>query len=63
MALEILSDYWRAYGKPMGWLFSKHGHPQQHIVNYTVNQAVFAHKRRLGWDHNLTCHWFFGDHF
>ncbi len=65
MALEILSDYWRAYGKPMGWLFPKHGHPEQHIVSYTVNQAVWAHEQRLGWDHNLTCHSFrhaFGTH-
>ena len=55
-ALLILSDYWKAYGKPMGWLFPKQGHPDQHIVSYTVNQALLSHEERLGWPHRLTCH-------
>ena len=56
LALLILSDYWKAYGKPMGWLFPKKGHPDQHIVPYTVNQALLSHEERLGWPHRLTCH-------
>lgn len=64
-ALQILTDYWFPSGKPMGWLFPKHGHPDQHMVTYTVNQAIFSSETQLGWIHRLTCHSFrhaFGTH-
>ncbi len=65
LALQFLTDYWFAYGKPVGWLFPKRNHPEQHIVSYTVNQFIFAKESELGLKHQLTCHSFrhaFGTH-
>ena len=65
LALQILTDYWLAFGKPAGWLFPKRDHPDQHIVSYTVNQFISAKENELGLKHQLTCHSFrhaFGTH-
>lgn len=65
LALQILTDYWFAFGKPAGWLFPKRNHPDQHIVSYTVNQFISAKENELGLKHQLTCHSFrhaFGTH-
>ena len=65
LALQILTDYWFAFGKPAGWLFPKRNHPDQHIVSYTVSQFISAKERELGLKHQLTCHSFrhaFGTH-
>lgn len=65
LALDILTSYWFSYDRPKGWLFPKAGHPDQHMVSYTVNQFIFAKETELGLKHQLTCHSFrhaFGTH-
>lgn len=65
-ALDLLSDYWRAYGKPMGWLFPQvyadHSKPIDH---YYLPRHIELHEKRLGWEKRLSCHSFrhaFGTH-
>ena len=65
LALEILTAYWFANGKPRGWLFPKSNNPEQHMVSYPVNQFIFAKESDIGLRHRLTCHSFrhaFGTH-
>lgn len=65
LALEILTAYWFSFGRPNGWLFPKTGHPDQHMVPYTVNQFISVKETELGLEHRLTCHSFrhaFGIH-
>lgn len=67
MALELLTDYWRSYGKPMGWLFPKQckHDDSKPIDTFFLSRHIHAHERRLGWEEKLTCHSFrhaFGTH-
>lgn len=64
-ALAILTDYWRANGRPMGYLFPNRNNHQKPMATYTVNQFIYAREETLGWNHKLTCHGFrhaFGTH-
>ena len=64
-ALDILTDYWFEFGKPMDWLFPSRGDSNKPIVNYTVTQLITTHEKRLGWEKRITCHTFrhcFGTH-
>lgn len=65
LALGILTGYWRANDRPMGYLFPNRNDPQKPMVTYTVNQFIYAKEEELGWNHKLTCHAFrhaFGTH-
>lgn len=67
MALDLLTEYWFAYGKPIDWLFPKQckkdsGTP---IDTFFLSRHIHEHERKLGWDEKLTCHSFrhaFGTH-
>lgn len=64
-ALEILTQYWFAYGKPRNWLFPKQGGADKPIDTFYLSRHIHAHEDRLGWERRLTCHSFrhaFGTH-
>lgn len=67
MALDLLTKYWFAYGKPKMWLFPKQGKSDSDkpIDTFFLSRHIHAHERKLGWKENLTCHSFrhaFGTH-
>ena len=64
-ALDLLTQYWFAYGKPLGWLFPKQSGADRPIDTFYLSRHIHAHERRLGWEERLTCHTFrhaFGTH-
>lgn len=64
-ALDILTQYWLAYGKPKNWLFPKQGGADKPIDTFYLSRHIHAHETQLGWDRRLTCHSFrhaFGTH-
>ena len=64
-ALDILTDYWFAYGRPSGWLFPKQTDPSRPIDTFYITRHMRAHEESFGWEHRLTCHSFrhaFGTH-
>lgn len=65
MALDLLTQYWFQYGRPMGWLFPKQSGADRPIDTFYLSRHIHSHERRLGWDERLTCHSFrhaFGTH-
>jgi len=67
MALELLTEYWFTYDRPMGWLFPKQTikDAARPIDTFYLSRHIHAHERRLGWEEKLTCHSFrhaFGTH-
>ena len=64
-ALDILTRYWFACGKPMGYLFPKQNGQDRPIDTFFLSRHIHAHEERLGWPKRLTCHSFrhaFGTH-
>lgn len=64
-ALDLLTEYWYAYGRPLTWLFPKQTDPQRPIDTFYLSRHIHAHEDRLGWNHRITCHSFrhaFGTH-
>lgn len=64
-ALDLLTQYWFAYGKPRGYLFPKQNGEDRPIDTFFLSRHIHAHEDRLGWEHRLTCHSFrhaFGTH-
>lgn len=64
-ALDLLTEYWFAYGKPTGYLFPKQNGQDRPIDTFFLSRHIHAHEDRLGWEHRLTCHSFrhaFGTH-
>ena len=64
-ALDILTQYWFACGKPMGYLFPKQNGQDRPIDTFFLSRHIHAHEERLGWPKRLTCHSFrhaFGTH-
>lgn len=65
-ALDILTEYWFAYDKPMDWLFPKQfKDSDKPIDTFFLSRHIHAHEKRLGWQYRLTCHSFrhaFGTH-
>ena len=67
MALDLLTQYWFAYGKPMQWLFPKQykTDSDKPIDTFFLSRHIHAHEKALGWEEKLTCHSFrhaFGTH-
>ena len=64
-ALDILTQYWFACGKPLGYLFPKQNGQDRPIDTFFLSRHIHAHEDRLGWPRRLTCHSFrhaFGTH-
>ena len=64
-ALDILTDYWRAYNKPKGWLFPKQRNSEKPIDTYFLLRHIHAHQDFLGLERRISCHTFrraFGTH-
>ena len=64
-ALDLLTQYWFAYGRPMSWLFPKQRGADEPIDTFFLSRHIHEHERRLGWEQRLTCHSFrhaFGTH-
>ena len=63
--LDILTDYWFAFGRPTEWLFPSERDPDKPSHTNNVMRWMGIHEQRLGWGHRLTCHSFrhaFGTH-
>ena len=64
-ALNLLTQYWFAYGRPRGFLFPKQHGDDRPIDTFFLSRHIHAHEDRLGWERRLTCHSFrhaFGTH-
>lgn len=64
-ALDILTKYWFAFGKPTNWLFPSQRDKDKPCSTYNVMRWIEQHETELGWEHRLTCHSFrhaFGTH-
>ena len=64
-ALDILTQYWFACGRPQGYLFPKQSGRDEPIDSFFLSRHIHAHERRLGWPKRITCHSFrqaFGTH-
>jgi site-specific recombinase XerD len=57
-ALDILTEYWFASGRPVGWLFPKQWNPDKPIDTFFLSRHIRQHEKRLGWPKQLTCHSF-----
>lgn len=55
-ALDILTAYWFAYDKPMGWLFPKQRDKSLPIDTCFIMRHMRIHEERLGLPHRITCH-------
>ena len=55
-ALQILTDYWFAYGKPTGYLFPKQNGKDLPIDTFYIARHMAEHEKALGWPHRFTCH-------
>ena len=66
LALDILTEYWFAFGNPKDWLFPKQfKNSDKPIDTFFLSRHIYAHETYLGWEHRLTCHSFrhaFGTH-
>jgi site-specific recombinase XerD len=64
-ALDILTQYWFAFGKPTGWLFPKQRDTYKPIDTFYLSRHIAKHEAELGWPKRITCHSFrhaFGTH-
>lgn len=67
MALDLLTEYWFTYDKPMNWLFPKQTdkYSDKPIDTFYLSRHIHNHENELGWENKLTCHSFrhaFGTH-
>ena len=58
LALDLLTKYWFAYGRPVGYLFPQIHNPGKPVDTFYLSRHIHAHEDRLGWPHRLTCHSF-----
>lgn len=64
-ALDILTQYWFACGRPKGWLFPQKSNPDKPTDTFYLSRHIAKHEQELGWKKQLTCHSFrhaFGTH-
>lgn len=64
-ALDILTEYWFAYGRPTGYLFPKQRDSSRPIDTFYLSRHITKHEAELGWPKRITCHSFrhaFGTH-
>ena len=55
-ALDILTAYWFAFGKPVGWLFPKQHDSSKPIDTFYLSRHIHEVERSLGWEQRITCH-------
>lgn len=63
--LELLTQYWYSYRKPMGWLFSQPRNSQEPMYSSTLSYHFSRHRALHNFPRQLTCHSFrhgFGTH-
>lgn len=63
--LDILTDYWFEFGRPMEWLFPAERDSSRPLHTSNIMRWMAVHEQHLGWEHRLTCHSFrhaFGTH-
>ena len=56
IALDTLTQYWFAYGKPTGYLFPKQNGQDKPIDTFYISRHMAAMEESLGWPHRFTCH-------
>lgn len=64
-SLDMLTEYWYAYDKPMDWLFPAKQDPSRPCKSAILQRQVLEHREKLGLDPKLNCHSFrhaFGTH-
>lgn len=64
-ALDALTNYWFAYGKPCGYLFPNPFHSDKPMSTFWVNRHIHEQEQKLGWEKRFTPHTFrhaFGTH-
>ena len=64
-SLDMLTEYWYAYGKPTDWLFPAKCDVSKACKNGVLQRQVLEHRERLGLNPKLNCHSFrhaFGTH-
>ena len=64
-ALDALTDYWRAYHKPMGYLFPNPRDTEKPMSTFWVSRHIHEQETMLGWPERFTPHSFrhaFGTH-
>ena len=55
-ALDILTQYWFAFGRPTGFLFPKQSGEDRPIDSFFVSRHIHDVERSLGWPQRITCH-------
>lgn len=58
VALGLLTNYWFAYGKPMGYLFPQIRNPDKPVDTFYLSRHIHQQEDLLGWPHRITCHSF-----
>ena len=64
-SLDMLTEYWYAYGKPTDWLFPAKQDPSKPCKTGVFGYQVLQHRKKLGLNSKLNCHSFrhaFGTH-
>lgn len=64
-ALDLLTQYWFACGRPTDWLFPASQDPARPCRTAVLSRQVLEHRKKLGLDPKLNCHSFrhaFGTH-
>lgn len=57
-ALDILTEYWYEYGRPMDWLFPAKQNPLRPCKTAVLNRQVLEHRIKLNLNSKLNCHSF-----
>ena len=57
-ALDILTEYWYEYDRPMDWLFSAKQDPLTPCKTAVLNRQVLEHRIKLNLNSKLNCHSF-----
>ncbi len=55
-ALDILTQYWFAFGRPLDWLFPKQTCKDKPIDTFFISRHIHKAERSLGWEERITCH-------
>lgn len=55
-ALDILTAYWFAFGRPRGWLFPQQTCMDKPIDTFYLSRHIHDVERSLGWEPRITCH-------
>ena len=55
-ALELLTHYWRVYGRPMGYLFPTSANAEKPIHPTRLSEYIRIHADEMKLPHHLTCH-------